>query len=160
MREASREELEEVIRVAGLAGQKSAAIQGVLERLHAEWGEETLEHLSEMEDREALAYLTAFHGVGVKTAACVLCFSLGRDILPVDTHVHRVAGRLGWIPPRCGSKKAHDLLAARIPPEARFPLHLQLITLGREVCRARDPRCGECPLGDICPRVGVEPADV
>lgn len=108
-----------------------------------------------MSDEEALDYLTSFDGVGVKTAACVLCFSLRRPVLPVDTHVHRVARRLGWIPPRAGAARAHRLLEGRTPPEDRFALHLLLIRLGREICRARGPLCGECPLGDGCPRVGV-----
>lgn len=154
--ESGREELEEVIRPAGLAGQKARAIRGALARLIEDRGEASLDHLTAMTDEEALEYLTGFYGVGLKTAACVLCFSLRRDVLPVDTHVHRVAGRLGWILPRKDPTSAHELLAERVAPGDRFPLHLQLITLGRETCRARDPRCPECPLEDLCPREGVE----
>lgn len=156
VRSAPRERLEETIRTAGLARQKAAAIQGVLERLREEVGEPRLDHLREMDDEEALAYLSGFHGVGTKTAACVLCFSLRRPVLPVDTHVHRVAIRLGWVPAGGGRNRTHDLLNEAVPPELRFPLHLHLIRHGRATCAARRPRCEECVLEDLCPRVGVE----
>lgn len=114
-----------------------------------------LAHLEEMSDEEAIAYLTGFVGVGVKTAACVLCFSLRRPILPVDTHVLRIARRLGWITPKGTSATAHAGVAARVPPEDRFELHLLLIAHGRATCTARAPRCTECPLLEECPRVGL-----
>ncbi len=156
VRGADRERLEAAIRVAGLAGQKARAIQGVLRDLHAARGEASLEHLREMADEEALAYLASFHGVGVKTAACVLCFSLGRPVLPVDTHVHRVAGRLGLAPADAGRDRVHEALNRDVPPELRRRLHLQLIRLGRAVCRARRPACARCPVEASCPKHGVE----
>lgn len=109
-----------------------------------------------MDDADAIDYLTSFDGVGVKTAACVLCFSLRRPVLPVDTHVHRIARRLGWVPPKASAAKAHGLLAERIAPDARFDMHMWMIGLGRETCRARAPRCGACVLADLCPSAGVE----
>ena len=157
LRAAPRDDLEDVIRVAGLAGQKAAAIHDVLERLAAERGSLDLTHLDSMPDGEAMDYLTRFRGVGVKTAACVLCFSLRRPVLPVDTHVLRIGRRLGWLPPGGSSTAAHEAVALRVPAADRFEMHLRLIALGRAVCTARSPRCGECPLGDACPRVGVEP---
>ena len=134
---------------------RRGSIQRALERLAAETGALTLDHLRELTDDEAVAYLTGFDGVGVKTAACVLCFSLRRPILPVDTHVLRIARRLGWIPPRCTASRAHGLLADLVSPGDRFTLHMQLITLGRTSCVARAPACLECPLEAVCPRVGV-----
>lgn len=156
VRDTPREALEETIRVAGLAARKAAAIQGALERLTEELGEPTLDHLERMDDEDALDYLSGFAGVGVKTAACVLCFALGRPVLPVDTHVHRVARRLGWVARRESASAAHRTLNRDVPPELRFPLHLHLIRLGRDACAARRPRCAECPLEDLCPRTGVE----
>ncbi len=153
---AGREELEEAIRPAGLAGQKAAAIHGVLEGLREERGELELDHLETMDDEEALAYLTSFRGVGTKTAACVLCFALRRPVMPVDTHVHRVARRLGLAPADAGRNEVHEVLNEAVPPELRYPLHIWLIRHGRAVCTARSPSCSDCPLEEPCPRVGVE----
>ena len=159
VRQAGPDVLEDAVRVAGLANQKVPAILHALERLAAETGRLSLDHLDEMDDEEAIAYLTTFRGVGVKTAACVLCFSLRRPVLPVDTHVHRIARRLAWVPPRASADRTHRLLADRVPPGERFRMHMLLITFGRTLCLARSPRCGECPLEPECPRVGVPRAD-
>lgn len=156
VRAADRAELEEAIRSAGLAGQKASTIHGALEGLAEERGEPSLAHLEEMSDEEAMAYLTSFRGVGTKTAACVLCFALRRPVMPVDTHVHRVARRLGLTPEDASRTAAHDVLNERVPPGLRYPLHIWLIRHGRAVCGARRARCGECELEDLCPRVGVD----
>jgi endonuclease III len=89
--------------------------------------------------------------VGPKTAAVVLSFALGRDAIPVDTHVHRVSARLGLIPPRTNAERADRLLHELVPDGLRTPLHVALIRLGREICKAPAPRCRECPLLDLCP---------
>jgi len=151
VRSASRGDVEDAVRTAGLAGQKAAAIQGALDRLFEERGTLDLDHVADMSDGEALDYLTSFRGVGVKTAACVLCFALRRSVLPVDTHVHRIARRLGWIPPKCTASRAHSLLEARVAADDRFAIHLLMIALGRAVCTAGLPDCGACPLERICP---------
>ncbi len=148
-------ELQDAVRVAGLANQKAPAIHAALERLRAEVGRITLDHLEEMGDEEAIAYLTTFRGVGVKTAACVLCFSLRRPVLPVDTHVLRIARRLAWVPPRASADATYAALSRTVPPSERFRMHMLLITFGRSLCLARAPRCGECPLEPECPRIGV-----
>jgi endonuclease-3 len=88
--------------------------------------------------------------VGPKTAACVLTFAMGRAAFPVDTHVHRIAVRLGWIPAKTAADRAHRLLTPRVAPEIRYDLHLALITHGRTVCRAQRPRCDVCVLRDLC----------
>ncbi len=156
VRLAPRDQIEETIRVAGLATQKAGAIQGALDRLVSEVGAASLDHLDGMSDTEAIEYLGSFRGVGVKTAACVLCFALGRPVIPVDTHVHRVASRLEWIAPRATSTAAHRILNDIVPEQLRFALHIHLIQLGREICTARRPQCHRCPLVDGCPRVGLE----
>jgi endonuclease-3 len=158
VRDAPAGRLEEAIRVAGLATQKAATIQGVLERLEEEAGGPSLEHLREMGDDEALDYLAGFRGVGVKTAACVLCFSLRRPVIPVDTHVHRVARRLGLVPEGATRDAAHRVLNETVPPALRFRLHIHLIRHGRATCTARRAACGECVLEAMCPKVGVESA--
>ena len=148
-------ELADAVRVAGLANQKAPAIHAALARLRAEVGRITLDHLDEMADEEAIAYLTTFRGVGVKTAACVLCFSLRRPVLPVDTHVLRIARRFAWVPPRASADLTYTALSRTIAPSERFRMHMLLITFGRSLCLARAPRCGECPLEPECPRIGV-----
>lgn len=155
IRRLRREELEDLIRVAGLAGQKAGTIHAALDRLADEVDGMTLDHLRRMEDKEAIDYLTSFKGVGVKTASCVLCFSLRRPVLPVDTHVFRISRRLGWIPLKATADKAHALLAERVDPADRFLMHMLLITHGRSVCLARSPKCNECPLAETCPRISV-----
>ena len=114
-------ELEDAVRVAGLANQKAPAIHAALERLRAEVGRITLDHLEEMGDEEAIAYLTTFRGVGVKTAACVLCFSLRRPVLPVDTHVLRIARRLAWVPPRASADLTYATLSRTVSALRAFP---------------------------------------
>lgn len=158
VRGAGVDELEETIRTAGLAGQKAATIRRVLDALVEERGAADLSHLDRMDDVEALDYLTGFKGVGTKTAACVLCFALRRPVMPVDTHVHRVARRLGLAPTDGGRERTHRSLNDAVPPERRFPLHVLFIRHGRRVCTARKPRCSECVLSDACPRHGVEAA--
>jgi endonuclease-3 len=157
VRSAPRREVEAAIRPAGLWKQKARVLQETLDAIHEDRGRLDLSHLEMLSDQEVIEYLTSFRGVGVKTAACVLCFSMGRHYMPVDTHVLRVARRLGLIPPRAGADQAHELLNrdASVPPELRFPFHIQLIRHGRAVCRARAPACQECVLDDLCPKVGL-----
>jgi len=107
--------------------------------------------LGEMPLDEAKGWLRSLPGVGPKTAACVLMFALGRPALPVDTHVGRVAQRLGLVSARTGAAEAHDLLEAALAPEEVYPFHVSLIKHGRRVCRAQRPLCAECPLNDRCP---------
>ena len=149
-------DLEETIRPAGLSKQKSATILSTLARLRDEHGRPTLQHLEALGDAEAIEYLTGFKGVGVKTAACVLCFSMDRDVIPVDTHVHRIALRLGLVPERTNAVRTHQILNRIVPPDLRYELHVLLIGHGRTVCTARRPRCDECVLEAVCPRIGVE----
>jgi endonuclease-3 len=152
---ASDGQVQETIRPAGLSKQKSATILSVLTRLVDEHGSPTLDHLEALDDAEALEYLTSFKGVGVKTAACVLCFALGRDVIPVDTHVHRIALRLGLVPESANAVRTHEILNEVVAPELRYELHVLLIGHGRTVCPARKPQCGGCVLADLCPKVGV-----
>lgn len=148
-------ELEDTIRPAGLSKQKSGTILSTLAHLKNEHGRPTLDHLETLDDTAALDYLTGFKGVGVKTAACVLCFSMGRDVIPVDTHVHRIALRLGLVPENANAIRTHEILNEIVPPELRYELHVLLIGHGRTVCTARRPRCDECAVSSRCPRVGT-----
>jgi endonuclease-3 len=141
----------DVIRSGGLANTKAARIQAILREIAEREGAYDLTSLLGRDDADAREYLTTLPGVGPKTAAVVMAFALGRDAIPVDTHVHRVSRRLGLIPPKASPERAHDLLAETVPDELKTPLHVGLIRLGREICKAQMPRCGDCPLADLCP---------
>lgn len=149
--EAPWEEVANAIRSGGIADQKARRIQQILRAIEEHEGSIDLGRLTELDDQAVEEYLTSLPGVGPKTAACVLVFSMGRAAFPVDTHVLRVATRLGWIPPKTTGDKAHRLLAPRVPPDIRYDLHIALITHGRTVCKAQRPRCAECVLLDLCP---------
>lgn len=149
---ASPEAIEATIRVGGLANTKSQRLQALLaklcERLGPDWDTSPLER---MPIAEAKAWLTSLPGIGPKTAACVLLFALGRPALPVDTHVHRVAQRLGLIGPKVNAIAAHQALEAQMRPSQYYAFHVSLIRHGRRVCKAQRPQCGECVLADRCP---------
>ncbi|MCK9357169.1 MAG: endonuclease III [Dehalococcoidia bacterium] len=144
-------EIEDAIRFAGLSRIKSVRIREMLERLIRENGSLELSFLAGMKLDEARAYLMSLRGVGLKTANCVLIFSLGLPALPVDTHVYRVSRRLGLIGARVSVEAAHGDLEARVRPEDRYRFHLHLIEHGRRVCHARKPACRVCILNALCP---------
>ena len=144
-------ELEDAIRAGGLARTKAASILSALSRLEEERGGYTLDFLRSMPLEDARAYLTSFGGVGVKTANILLLFSLGFPAFPVDTHILRVTKRLGLAPENATLAKAALLLEPHVPAGAHVPLHLNLIRLGRELCKPRNPLCTSCPLLPVCP---------
>jgi endonuclease-3 len=150
VRRADRGELADAIRPAGLANNRSKTIQDVLNAIDDRYGALSLDPLEELDDGEALDALTSMKGVGVKTARCVLMFAMGRDVFPVDTHIRRIAGRIGWAPEGTDLVKTTRLLADRIPDGRAFTLHLNLIRLGREICTARTPFCHRCFLVPEC----------
>lgn len=150
-RAAKTKSIAAAIRVAGLSRLKAPRIKAILEQLHRERGELSLDFLSGMRDEEALAYLRRLKGVGPKTAACVLLFACDKPILPVNTQVHRVARRLGLIGPRTSAEKAHESLASIVPKKLVLDFHVLLIRHGRTICLPRLPRCTECVLLDACP---------
>jgi endonuclease-3 len=159
VRDAPVEEVVDAIRSAGLANQKGPRIQKALRRITEERGELSLDFLSDLPLEDARSWLLSFHGVGPKTAAIVLLFSLGRPAFPVDTHVHRVSQRLGLIGERTSAEKAHQLLEAQLSPQWFYAFHLNVVHHGRRVCHARAPECERCVLSDLCNYYGREFAD-
>lgn len=147
---ADRRELADTIRCAGLANIKAARIQETLRALHERYGTMDLGFLKALPMGEAHEILRSLPGVGPKTAACVLLFACNQPALPVDTHVHRVAGRLGLIGPRDSAERAHVELASLVPHDAVYDFHVLLIRHGRQVCKAQHPRCGVCVLQRDC----------
>jgi endonuclease III len=141
----------DAIRSGGLANSKAPRIQAILREVRDREGSFDLSRLRAMSDSEARDYLIGLPGIGPKTAAVVLSFALGRDAMPVDTHVHRVTKRLGLIPPKATAERADRILHELVPDGMRTPLHVAFIRLGREICKAPTPRCRQCPLKDLCP---------
>lgn len=158
MAQAPPEEITPLIKAAGLANQKTKAIQSCLNEIHERLGDFDLELLRKMPEPEAMKWLTSLAGVGPKTASIVLCFAFGKAAVPVDTHVHRVSQRLGWIGPKTNETKAHKELSAMVPAQDAWRFHTLLIQHGRLICKAPRPNCSDCPLLEPCPKLGLNPA--
>jgi endonuclease III len=148
-------EIEDAIRVGGLARSKGANIKTILSDLRKKHGRVTLDHLKDMDPEEAFSELVSMKGVGTKTAACVMIFSLGQPFFPVDTHIHRICIRLGLVGPGTDRERTQTFMDAIVPDEWKYDGHLLMIEHGRRLCRARGPDCPHCPLQERCPRVGV-----
>lgn len=147
--------IERAIRSGGLAPTKAPRIRAVLRALRDRGIALDDRALRRIRHDRLYALLTALPGVGPKTAACVLLFSLDRPYFPVDTHVHRIAIRLGLVPPKATAVRTQELLQAAVDPEEMYALHMNLIRHGRHVCVALRPICSDCVLAPGCPRVGV-----
>jgi len=145
------EDIAEAIKLGGLAQVKAPRIKKILEQIQVQRGTLDLAFLKKVPVAEAKEWLRSLPGVGPKTAACVLLFSLGKPVLPVDTHIHRVAKRLGLIDSRVSAEKAHEILGGMVPAKNVYRFHILLIEHGRRVCKAQRPRCQQCVLLKDCP---------
>lgn len=148
--QARREAIIKAIRPAGLATQKAKRIQEVLRWLQKREGRLSLSFLEKMEAEEIKTLLKGLKGIGPKTLHCLLLFGLGRDAFPVDTHILRIGKRMGFIPEEMDAERAHVWLAPLVPKGKALSLHLNLIHLGRAICKARRPRCHACLLAEEC----------
>lgn len=145
-------ELAATIRPGGLSNIKAPRILAVLAEIRErEGGSLDLSWMQSASSTRVRDYLTSLPGVGPKTAACVLAFALGRPALPIDTHVFRVARRLGFLDQRTDPGRAHEVMEGLVPPRLRVRMHVAMIRHGRTVCRAARPRCERCPVCDLCP---------
>jgi endonuclease-3 len=161
VRDASRGAVIRSIRSAGLANQKGPRIQQVLRDITQERGSLDLGFLAGLPLEEARSWLIKFNGVGPKTAAIVLLFSLSRPAFPVDTHIYRVSGRIGLRPIKMSVERAHNHLESLLPPATYYAAHLNMIRLGREICKAGRPDCPRCPVRRSCafePKTKPKPA--
>jgi endonuclease III len=143
--------LKSLIKDAGLSHQKAPRIKAILRKLEGDFGRPSLGPLRRMDDAAAERYLTELPGVGVKTAKCVMMYSLGRKVLPVDTHVWRVARRLGLVGDSVPYTRVHGEMEAVVSPRDRYIFHVNALSHGRAVCTALRPKCQVCPLRMLCP---------
>ena len=150
VRQAPVGEVQEAIRPAGLSAQRAPRIQETLNYIAEQRGELSLDFLRELPVAEGQAWLTRIKGIGPKTAAIVLLFSLGMPAFPVDTHVQRVCRRLGLARANAAAPKIEQIIEALMPTETFYPFHLNLIAHGRRVCKAQRPACAGCTLNDLC----------
>lgn len=146
----SQKKLERAIRVAGLAEQKSKNIIAILKKLKEENGKLSLKFLKSYDKEKAREFLLSFRGVGPKTAACVILFSLKKPAFPVDTHIYRVSKRLGQLPLRTNPEKAHLIMERSVPEDKYTSFHINLIRHGRKLCHPSKPECPACPVRTLC----------
>ena len=147
---ASPQEIAAAIMPGGLANQKSQRIKDILRWVRNKSAEFNLDWLNDINLDEAISELTSLKGVGVKTAAVLMCFAFDAEIFPVDVHIHRICRRLGLSPEKASAERTHWTMQPLIPAGRAKPFHLNLLKLGRTYCRPSKPNCRECPLSKIC----------
>lgn len=141
--------VKKAIKVCGLTNQKAKSIRQMLRKMKVRYGKLSLDFIDEMNDEAIYSELIKYSGVGLKTISCVLAFGLGRDVFPVDTHVHRITNRLGLVKTKTPDK-TFESLKNEIPKGKRFLFHTLLIRFGRKICRSKNPLCGNCVLYELC----------
>lgn len=147
---ASRGEIASAIRTGGMANQKSKRIKNILSKIQQMGGGYNLKFLKKKTDEEVFEMLLSLDGIGIKTAACVLLFSLGRNVFPVDTHIHRICGRLDLSPDCRTPDETFERMKPLVPNGKFYSFHTNLIRFGRKICRANHPLCSVCPLFKEC----------
>ncbi|HAF60832.1 MAG TPA: hypothetical protein DCK95_00720 [Anaerolineaceae bacterium] len=150
VRDADVEKIIAAIRPAGLENQKGKRIKTVLQQISQEHAQLDLDFLTDWDREKVRGYLLQFKGVGMKTAAIVMQFSLGMPAFPVDTHIYRVTGRFGIRPENMNVEECHLYMESLFSPDQYEAGHLNIIRLGREICQARKPHCEICPLQERC----------
>ncbi len=160
MRAATEHQLAAALASGGLHNVKAAQISRILGEVERTFGRLSLSDLRKMSDDECERFMISLPGVGRKVARCVMMYSLDRNVFPIDTHCWRISTRLGWMRSSTNSSgpspKDADRLQELIPHALRFSLHVNMVSLGRDKCIARDPRCPLCPLATLCPKCGVQ----
>ncbi len=143
------------IKAGGLSRKKANQIKQSLRKIADDVGRPSLSFLRQLPDDQVEAYLVSLPGIGVKSARCIMMYSLGRQVFPVDTHVWKISRRLGLTPPIAKPTPAMEKdLETMIPPDIRFSLHVNMVSHGRETCTTYWPKCGQCVLANICPSAG------
>jgi endonuclease III len=138
------------IKEGGLANQKAVVIKDLLKQLKLEHGTLDLGFLHDLSVEGAREYLSKFRGIGPKTVACTLLFACRKEIFPLDTHIFRVLRRVGLLPEKCSDLQAHRIMDAIVPKGKFYSFHVNLVRLGRAVCRPSEPICERCPIVEYC----------
>jgi endonuclease III len=146
-----------VLREGGLHRQKARTIRRLLTEVRQVAGGLSLDFMRTMNDEDAERLLTRLPGLSWKAARCVLLYSLGREVLPIDGNTFRILKRTGVLSPRAVYRRRtlHDAIQAAVPRPRRRALHVNLVVHGQQTCLPRDPRCARCPLFVDCPKVGL-----
>lgn len=156
--EAPVEYIARPLAVGGLQNQKSIAVKKIMSAIVHKYGKPTLAPLKHLSDKDCEEFLTSLPGVGKKVARCIMMYSLNRKVFPVDTHCWRISYRIGWVRAKqrgvC-TPRDMDRLQNKIPPDLRYSLHVNMVSLGREVCTAIKAMCNKCPINDYCKKIGV-----
>jgi endonuclease III len=147
---ADEAEIADAIRLGGLANQKAKVIKDLLRQIKAAHGALSLRFVEKMPDAAAREYLLQFRGIGPKTVACTLLFAAHKEVFPLDTHIFRVLKRMGVLPEKIADARAHAVLDELVPKGKFYSLHVNLIRLGKKICRPREPLCERCPLVEYC----------
>lgn len=142
--------LAKTIHLGGLANQKAKVIKNLLQQIKEEQGTLDLNFLHGFSTKEAVAYLKKFRGIGPKTIACTLLFACHKNIFPLDTHIFRILRRVGMIPEKCSDERAHNILDSIVPDGKFYSFHVNLIRLGRTICKPQNPQCERCPIVEYC----------
>ncbi len=147
---AETREIARLIKHGGLANIKAGRIKSILSEIKIREGKISLSRLAKLDVKESFEYLISLKGVGPKTASCVLLFSFGKPVMPVDTHIFRVAKRLGLIGRNTGIEEAHRALSSMVPKRLIYEFHLGIIEHGRSTCKSQTPKCGVCVVYGLC----------
>ncbi|MFH1443748.1 MAG: endonuclease III [Candidatus Micrarchaeota archaeon] len=148
-------EIAKAIKEGGLANIKAKRIRTVLRQIKEKTGKLDLDFLSDYSPADARNYLMQFDGIGPKSAAVIVAFAFGKPAFPIDTHIFRVIKRIPLIPEKMSYGKAHEFMEEAVPDKLKIPLHVQVIMLGRKICKAQKPLCSECVLNGMCKKIGV-----
>ncbi len=157
---ASTRDILKKVEWGGLQNQKATSVKQLVQAIQKRFGKLTLAPLRDMTDKECESFLTSLPGVGKKVARCVMLYSLNREVFPVDSHCWRIATRVGWIDASFKSKTCTsqnmDRLQDKVPDKLRYSLHVNMVSLGRDVCNARNPKCHECIIREYCDTRGMQ----
>ena len=141
--------LRSILKPAGLSGVKARQLRAAFRKIRRDFGRCDLRALRKGSVPDAHAYLVGLPGVSDKVAKCVMMYTMGARVLPVDAHLHRIATRLGWTA-RKRADQCHEELECLVPPGRRYALHVDCVLHGREICRPENPACEKCCINRYC----------
>ena len=150
LEKSSSKRLLKILKPGGLAKKKGRWLRQILMKISEDNGDVDLSFLTDHSIKESEKYLCSFPGIGLKSARCILMYSLHKDVFPVDTHCNRILTRLGVIQNRRLTNIVQSKIQEKIPPNIRYSLHVNLVAHGRAICNARYPLCKICQIHEMC----------